>query len=263
MLKRNRDEFSAKTRHQIERKSAFLCSNPSCRRSVIGPSEDFQKVVYMGVVAHICAAAPNGPRYDPAMSAEERGSEENGLLLCRYCASLVDVDEISYPAELLRLWKRQAYQQALERLSTPGDNGQDTRCWQTVRELVRVCLCTYQTQGQVSKDARFRSYAGILYRLFFQELPQETDFDAQNGLWTKAVESIAHDVLVSVRVRTAHHNRSFPTRYRYLMEELQTYHFVPEEQKARTLNIMEAAIQELFQSGAAFGLKENNGREPF
>lgn len=262
-MKKNRDDFPAVVRHQIEKKSAYRCSNPDCRRMLIGPSEDFKKVVYMGVVAHICAAAPNGLRYDRMMSAEERASEENGLLLCRYCAALVDVDERSYPPELLRLWKRQAYQLAQDLLASPAGGTEDARCWQTVRELVRVCLCTYQTQGTVSKDARFRSYAGILYQLLFEELPQEPDYDQQIKLWSAAIDQILWDALESVHVRAARYDRSFPRRYRYLMEELRTYAFQPQEQKARLLNMIEVTVQELFRSGEAFGLKENNAREIF
>ena len=259
--KQNRDNFPAGIRHQIEKKSGYRCSNPACRKMLIGPSRDFQKVVYMGTVAHICAAAPGGPRYDPSMTAEARGGEENGLLLCRYCAALVDTDEVSYPADLLRLWKKQAYQFALDLLEAPADPVQDSLCWSVVRELVRVCLCTYQTQGQIAKDARYRSYAGILYHLFFESLPQESNYDAQNKLWSAAIENIATDALQSTRVRVSHHDRSFPRHYRYFMEELRTYSFKPEQHRAQVLNTMEAEIRRLFLSGEAFGLKENNARE--
>ena len=92
-MRQKRDDFSVKVKHLIEKKSAYRCSNPACRRMTIGPSEDFKKIQYLGVVSHICAAAPGGPRYDPAMSPEERAGEENGLLLCRYCAALIDTDE--------------------------------------------------------------------------------------------------------------------------------------------------------------------------
>ena len=112
-----RDEFPIRIRRQIARKSGYRCSNPACRRMLIGPSEDFRKVVFLGIVSHICAAAPGGPRYDPEMTPEERSGEENGLLLCRYCAALVDADDRAYPAHLLRVWKRQACQFALEQLS--------------------------------------------------------------------------------------------------------------------------------------------------
>lgn len=220
-----RDNFSVKTRRQIEKKSGYHCSNPACRRKLIGPSEDFEKVVYMGTVSHIRAASPGGPRYDPGMTPEERAGEENGLLLCRYCAALVDADELSYPADLLRLWKRQAYQFALDMLSAPAGQAEDPLCWSVVRELVRLCLCSYQTQGRVSKSARFRSYAGILYQLFFESLPPRTDYDEQMELWIQAVDKIASDALEDVPVRRARYDRSFPRRYRYLLEELKTYAF--------------------------------------
>lgn len=258
-----RDNFPAKIRHQIEKKSGYRCSNPACRRMLIGPSEDFKKFIYMGEVSHICAASPGGPRYDPAMTSEERAGEENGVLLCKYCAALVDADERSYPAALLRLWKTQAYQFALDLLTAPADNVENSLCWSVVCELVRLCLCTYQTQGHVLKDARFRSYAGILYRLFFEDLPRETDYDKQMQLWTRAIDKIASDVLESVPVRSAHYDRSFPRRYRYLMEELQTYSFDAGSCRARTLNVMEAEIRRMFLSGEAFGLKENNAKELF
>lgn len=262
-MRHNRDDFPARIRHQIEKKSAYRCSNPACLRMLIGPSEDFEKVVYMGVVAHICAAAPKGPRYDPSMTAEERCSEANGLLLCKYCAALIDVDEDSYPPELLRMWKQQAYQRAFDQLAVPASNVEDFRGWHVVRELVRTCLCTYQTQGSVSKEARFRSYAGILYQLLFERLPQETDYDRQMELWLEAISQIVFDGLEHVRVRAAHYDRSFPRRYRGLMKELDTYAFRPEEQKAKLLNMIEVTVQEVFHSGEVFGLEQNNKQDVF
>lgn len=230
---------------------------------LIGPNEDFERVVYMGVVAHICAAAPNGPRYDQSMSAEERAREENGLLLCRYCAALVDVDPVSYPAELLHLWKEAAYRSALNQLAVPVDGAEDSRCWSVVGELVRTSLCIYQTQGTISKEARFRSYAGILYQLLFEALPHESDYGKQTELWVSAVEKIADDGLEHVHVRAARYDQSFPRRYRYLMDELWTYSFHPQEQKARLLNMIEGIVRELFHSGEVFGLKENNAKACF
>ena len=263
MMGKNRDDFPARVRHLIEKKSAFRCSNPNCRKVLIGPSEDFKEVVYMGVAAHIYGASPRGPRYDPSMTAEERASEENGLLLCKYCAALVDVEEKSYPPELLILWKKQAYQLARDLLMAPAEGVTDMRCWSAVQDLVRVCLCTYQTQGHVSKHANFRSCAGVLYRLLFEDLPQEADYDKQMKLWESAVQKIADSVLESVSCRVSRHDRSFPRRYRELMEELQTYDFQPQAHKAQLLNVMEAATKRLFDVEEAFGLKENNSREIF
>lgn len=69
-----------------------------------------------GLEAHICVAAPNGPRYDPFMTPEERSGEGNGILLCREHASIIDIDKAPYPVELLKQWKQMAYKRAQELL---------------------------------------------------------------------------------------------------------------------------------------------------
>lgn len=258
-----RDDFPLKVKRQIERKSGFRCSNPICGRMTIGPSRDGSKVVNMGVVAHICAAAPNGPRYDASMTPEERRAEDNGLLLCRYCASRVDFDEREYSSELLRNWKEQAYRLAWELLAVPYAGETDPRSWTVIQELVRTCLCAYQTHGQISPKARYRSYAGTLYQLLFEDLPKQDTYDRQVELWLKAVQSISNDVLESTNARAARHNRSFPRQYRVMMEELRTYSLDVWAQKGSVLNVIENTVRSLFQTGEAFGLKENNLREIF
>lgn len=263
MKNTNRDDFSRKTREQIMRKSGCCCSYPGCGRLLIGPSQDFKKAIYVGVVAHICAAAPNGPRYDPLMTHEERSGEENGILLCREHAAIIDIDEASYPTELLKQWKQAAYERTRELLAEPVNDPDDHRCRSVVRALVQACLCTYQTQGTISKKARFRSYAGILYQLLFEELPQEPDYDMQTNLWLSAIDKIVFDVLEPVHCRVSRHDRSFPRRYYYMMEEMKTYSFQPGYSRDRVIDIIESAVRELFQSGEAFGLKENNEKKIF
>ena len=223
----------------------------------IGSSQDHRKVENLGIVAHICAAAPGGPRYDPNMTPEERAGEENGLLLCRYCAALVDADEKAYPPQLLRMWREEAYRLAAEALAVPADGAEDPRCWSVIHRLVRECFCSYQTHGKISGKANFRSSAGILYRLFFEELPQEADDREQLALWARTMGGICADSLEPVSCRISNHDYGFPHRYHLLMEELNTYPLRFGEQKAQILNHMEAEIRELFRTGAAFGLNRN------
>ncbi|GHO98715.1 hypothetical protein KSF_087630 [Reticulibacter mediterranei] len=66
---------------------------------------DENKAVNIGFAAHITAAAPGGERYDPTLSAQERGSAHNGIWLCGTCAKLIDSDSQKYTIELLRAWK--------------------------------------------------------------------------------------------------------------------------------------------------------------
>jgi hypothetical protein len=72
--------------------------------------------VNLGVAAHITAASAGGPRYDPALTPEERSSSDNGIWLCVKCATLIDKDDPAYSVDLLREWKRDAEQAALAAL---------------------------------------------------------------------------------------------------------------------------------------------------
>lgn len=102
----NRDDFSEETKRVLSLRVAARCSNPECRKSTSGPNTDPKKVTNVGVAAHICAAAPGGPRYDAAMSPEERKSPCNGIWLCQTCAKLIDSDEEYYTKEKLHNWKK-------------------------------------------------------------------------------------------------------------------------------------------------------------
>lgn len=70
-MNNNRDNFSAKTILTLAQRVNSICSR--CFAGTTGPSSD-GKVINNGVAAHICAAVPGGPRYDPNMTKEERSS---------------------------------------------------------------------------------------------------------------------------------------------------------------------------------------------
>lgn len=108
-----RDEFSKSTSDVIAKRAGGRCSNPRCRVVTWGPRSDQAKSINVGVSAHITAAAPSGPRYDPAISETERVSTTNGVWLCQKCAKLIDNDPERYTVSVLRLWKEQAEADAL------------------------------------------------------------------------------------------------------------------------------------------------------
>lgn len=107
-----RDEFSQRVKDLLSRRVAFTCSNPNCRITTCGPGESSNGTVNIGVAAHITAASEGGPRYDPFMTPEERSSPKNGIWLCQNCAHKIDVDQSSYPVELLFKWKQQTEDEA-------------------------------------------------------------------------------------------------------------------------------------------------------
>jgi putative transposase len=67
-----RDDFTQAVKEQLAKRAGARCSNPQCRRPTSGPQSQPTGAVNIGVAAHISAAAPQGPRYDPKLTAEER-----------------------------------------------------------------------------------------------------------------------------------------------------------------------------------------------
>lgn len=110
---RNRDEFSQKVKDRLSRRVSLRCSNPDCRVPTAGPGETEMKISSIGVAAHIHAAAPGGPRYDPAMTPAERSSISNAIWLCANCSIFIDRDESRYTTMLLKEWKKVAEETAI------------------------------------------------------------------------------------------------------------------------------------------------------
>ena len=100
-----RDDFPTDVKRVIAARVAWRCSNPRCRALTEGPNENPAKSTSVGVAAHITAASPGGPRYDPTLSSEARKSADNGIWLCETCARRVDRDHSRYGTGVLRLWK--------------------------------------------------------------------------------------------------------------------------------------------------------------
>jgi len=113
-----RDGFSAALIGVLAKRAGMLCSNPNCRQPTSGPTQHPDKVVNIGVAAHITAASPGGPRYDQSMTSDARSSIENGIWLCQTCAKLVDSDKGRYTVERLREWKAGVEADAVEALES-------------------------------------------------------------------------------------------------------------------------------------------------
>lgn len=111
-----RDDFNAATKELLARRVGFKCSSPGCRQPTSGPQADPSGTVNLGVAAHITAASPDGPRYDPTLTPQERASADNGIWLCQTDGKLVDNDEFRYTVDVLRDWKARAEAMAAREL---------------------------------------------------------------------------------------------------------------------------------------------------
>lgn len=113
-----RDDFSPSIKELMAKRVAYHCSNPECRHVTSGPQKDPAKVVNIGVAAHITAASEGGPRFNPALTSDERQSAENGIWLCQSCAKLVDNDPLRYTIDILELWNKVAEATAVHELES-------------------------------------------------------------------------------------------------------------------------------------------------
>ena len=116
MANGSRDDFTERVRNQIGKRAGWLCSAPFCRRHTDGSNLAGDGEFSVGVAAHICAAAPNGPRYDASMKPEQRRSADNGIWLCQDHARAIDSDPAAFTVECLRAWKSQAQQSSFRRV---------------------------------------------------------------------------------------------------------------------------------------------------
>jgi len=103
---RNRDDFSMPVKRGLAERAAYFCSNPQCLRLTAGPRSGTERGLRTGHAAHIRGASPEGPRYDPAQTAEERKAAANGIWLCRECGVMVDEDHDGFTVDELERWKR-------------------------------------------------------------------------------------------------------------------------------------------------------------
>ena len=107
-MKPSRDDFPLPVKRLLAARVSHHCSRPECRAPTSGPQLDDDGVVNLGVAAHITAASPGGPRYDPSLTAEERADAVNGIWLCQNCGKLVDSDLQRFSSRTLQSWKAQA-----------------------------------------------------------------------------------------------------------------------------------------------------------
>ena len=106
-----RDNFNQSVIQILYKRAGGKCCR--CGASTFGPVTNKPTGVRnIGQAAHIAAAAPGGPRYDPNMSVEERTSVKNGLWLCSNCHDMVDRDMEEFTLKVLKEMKKKAEERA-------------------------------------------------------------------------------------------------------------------------------------------------------
>lgn len=121
--KSERDDFTPATKRVMGERVAWRCCFPGCLKITIGPQKgDSEKSQKLGHAAHIKAASKDGPRYDPAMTSEERKHLSNGIWMCNDHGKLIDNDWKEYSATTLKFWKEHAEEIAYQNLRDQTDH---------------------------------------------------------------------------------------------------------------------------------------------
>lgn len=111
MASSRRDNFTQSVISILYKRSGGKCC--MCGATTFGPHTGrLDKYQNIGQAAHLAAAAPGGPRYDPKMAPEDRMSITNGMWLCSNCHSQIDRDTDAYPLKKLREIKKEGEERA-------------------------------------------------------------------------------------------------------------------------------------------------------
>lgn len=86
--------------------AAGRCAFESCRMFLILPEDGNDKTKQIGIIAHIIAHSPNGPRANPKYPKNKLDAYENWILLCPTCHATVDAHKEKYTIEILHEIKR-------------------------------------------------------------------------------------------------------------------------------------------------------------
>lgn len=107
-LKLTRDDFTTKTKTALALRAGYRCSFRGCGIATSGPADQgIEKTISIGEAAHVTAAAPGGPRYDPAMTPDQRAHISNGIWMCKNHARIIDVDAFAYPVPALQAMRNE------------------------------------------------------------------------------------------------------------------------------------------------------------
>ena len=79
------------------------CANPSCHTKLVYIEDNAKD----DQICHIEAASPDGPRYNPNQTDDERSGYDNLILLCHKCHDMIDNNPETYTVELLKKWKKE------------------------------------------------------------------------------------------------------------------------------------------------------------
>src|SRR5271169_2596998 len=77
--------YSPQTLKILWGRAAGRCAVPECRIDLVADAKGHDPIVVIGDIAHIEASSDKGPRANRKLSAKDRDSYDNLILLCKNC----------------------------------------------------------------------------------------------------------------------------------------------------------------------------------
>lgn len=143
---------SAATRIKLFADSAGYCQNPACAQQLFVDTSKGDSI-HFGEMAHIFAASDTGPRADTNLTAAERGSYENLILLCANCHTMVDKAPDDYSDSKMKQWKRDRAERLAALFGIESFSSRaEVRA--AIEPLLTANVVTFETYGPGS-EARF------------------------------------------------------------------------------------------------------------
>lgn len=102
--------------------SGNQCAHPECANNIIEQATEYSPELVTGQISHIYAIRKKGPRGNPELTQKELNSPENLILFCPNHHAVVDGQHESYPAEMLKRWKRDHENKMRNRRFTDSDS---------------------------------------------------------------------------------------------------------------------------------------------
>jgi len=173
--------------------SGGLCYSPGCPEPVLAEIADAMR--FVAQIAHIRAATPDGPRYDPSMTNDERRDFPNLILLCKPHHDDVDnaANARTYTVDMLLRWKAQ-------RESSPA------QALRRLREVTPPVLARTVRTAVERHDARILELLNRLdgtdaaaLRMLLDELT-EAYSQVRRGLDPETVDELSHAIAMLNRM---------------------------------------------------------------
>lgn len=118
--------YSERTLKILWGRAAGKCAVPECRIDLVVDATDHDPIVVIGDIAHIEASSNKGPRANRKLSAKERDSYDNLILLCKNCHFRFDAQKNTNT--VLTIKQLRAEHESWVRVSLP-ERGRSINGW--------------------------------------------------------------------------------------------------------------------------------------